>query len=73
MQHGLQDVTIESTELPSAVLSSPTRPMKRARELIEIEDSDAEDVGSDEEFGWDDDDEMAAENLVEHTSNAADT
>lgn len=72
MQHGLNEVSIDPTEHLSAVLSSPARPTKRPREIIEIEDSEAEDLGSDEEFGWDDEDDIVAEGLVDNNHYSAD-
>ncbi|KAF2098787.1 P-loop containing nucleoside triphosphate hydrolase protein [Rhizodiscina lignyota] len=64
-QTGLSEVTVASDEIAAPILSSPARPLKRS---YEVADSDAEELGSEDDYGWGDDDEIAAETLIEDTS-----
>lgn len=50
----------------------PGPPLKRKREEIADSQSEDEELGSDEDFGWVDDVDLAPEGLVEHNSNAVD-
>lgn len=52
--------------MPIPILSSPAHPLKRSRD--EVADSDAEELGSEDDYGWGNDDEIAAENLIEETT-----
>ncbi|KAK3062835.1 hypothetical protein LTS18_003267 [Coniosporium uncinatum] len=61
---GLSEINISSAALSVPPLSSPHRSLKRS--FDEIADSDGEAVGSDDEYGWADEDQMiAAEGLVD--------
>lgn len=50
----------------------PGPPLKRMREEIADSQSEDEEHGSDEEFGWVDDVDLAPEGLVDHNGNAGD-
>ena len=50
-----------ATELTSVIASPPIKPPKRP--LAEIADSE-EELGSEDEYGWGEDDELAAEGLI---------
>jgi len=54
-----------ATELTSVIASSPVKPLKRP--LSEIADSE-EELGSEDEYGWGEDDELAAEGLINDES-----
>lgn len=58
-------MNVEPASLPAPVLSSPERPRKKPREVIEIGDSEEEELGSEDDYGWGDEDDMAAEGLME--------
>ncbi|KAF2836136.1 P-loop containing nucleoside triphosphate hydrolase protein [Patellaria atrata CBS 101060] len=61
---GLADLDLASADLTTTIQpsTSPARPPSKKRRIVaEIADSDA---GSDEEYGWADDDELAAEGLL---------
>jgi len=53
------------TELTGVIASSPIKPPKRP--LAEIADSEDE-LESEDEYGWGDDDELAAEGLINDES-----
>ena len=52
--------------MPAPILSSPVRPLKRPRG--EIADSDDDDLDSEDDYGWGDDDAIAAEDLIHDAS-----
>lgn len=58
---GLSDVDLKTVEVPIQTLTSPTRPATRT--YTEVADSEDE-LGSDEMYGWGEDDEVAAEGLL---------
>ncbi|KAF1982717.1 P-loop containing nucleoside triphosphate hydrolase protein [Aulographum hederae CBS 113979] len=59
---GLSELRIESSALSVPPLSSPMRGQKRPFE--EISDPDVEDVGSENDYGWVEEDQVAAEGLL---------
>lgn len=61
-QSGLSDVNLKTEEVPIETLTSPARPPKRTYE--EVADSEDE-PGSDEEYGWVEEDEVATEGLID--------
>ncbi|KAE9978596.1 hypothetical protein BLS_000443 [Venturia inaequalis] len=56
-QYGLCELSISSSHVAVPILSSPARPTKRS--LEEVADSEDEAL-SDDDYGWDNDDELAA-------------
>jgi len=54
-----------AAKLTGVIASSPVKPPKRP--LAEIADSE-EELGSEDEYGWDEDDELAAESLINDES-----
>lgn len=50
----------------------PGASLKRKREGIADSQSEDEELGSDEEFGWVDEIDLAPEGLVDHNGNAGD-
>lgn len=61
-------VPYPSADAPLRPLSSPVKlssPISRKRNFEEIADSDAE---TDEDYGWEEEDEIAAEGLIEEAA-----
>jgi hypothetical protein len=71
-QTGLCDITVEAVDIAThAVLPSEGKPPKRP--FAEVADSDEERLETDESFGWDEDDEVAAEGLLVDEADPAPT
>lgn len=62
---GLYELTMPVTKLTGVIASSPLKPPKRP--LTDIADSE-EEPGSEDEFGWVEEDELAAEGLINDES-----
>lgn len=60
-KEGLRELAMPVTKLTGVLASSPAKPSKRP--LTEIADSEEELVSGDE-YGWGDEDELAAEGLI---------
>ena len=58
---GLYELAMPMTKLAGVITSSPVQPPKRP--LTEIADSE-EELGSEDEYGWAEEDELAAEGLI---------
>jgi hypothetical protein len=58
VQEGLFELASATTSIAVPILSSPVRPAKRAYD--EIADSEEEEPPSDDDYGWDQEDELAA-------------
>ncbi|MCJ1476078.1 hypothetical protein MMC13_004743 [Lambiella insularis] len=62
--HGLQEITAIANSMPPIILPIMSGPMlKRKREEVVDSQSEEEEVGSDEEFGWAGDDALAIDSL----------
>ncbi|KAF2145247.1 uncharacterized protein K452DRAFT_324951 [Aplosporella prunicola CBS 121167] len=64
---GLSDVSLASVELPVQPLASPAPVRTSKRSYAEVADSDDE-LGSDELYGWDEEDALATEGLIDEAA-----